>query len=173
MKPNGKLNDDALDISLMMLYAHIMYTSESYDLALEYMFRCHALDEHNPMVCLSISLTFFHLILNRRIEDQARYLLQGMTFLLKYYDSRKYSPNVEERQEAHYNVARAYHMLGLTGQALPYYILVLEETETAEGLGVVLRQELVVDAAYNLQTIYSTVGNLELTKAITERWLVL
>lgn len=63
-------------------------------------------------------------------------------------------------------------MLGLTHLALPYYNQVLEvSTEDASGEPSCLN--LKVDAAYNLQTIYSTVGNIELADAVTERWLVL
>lgn len=78
----------------------------------------------------------------------------------------------EEKQEAHYNIARAYHMLGLTHLALPYYKLVLEEP-TQSTTEEPLRVDLRIDAAYNLQTIYSSVGNTALANAITERWLVL
>ena len=76
--PDGEFTDESLDIPLMMLYGHIMYSSESYDLALDYFRRAHALDPTNAMVSLSISLTYVHLVLNRRTEDQPHILLQAL-----------------------------------------------------------------------------------------------
>lgn len=63
-------------------------------------------------------------------------------------------------------------MLGLNHLAIAYYSLVLEE-HTRSSMEETPQEGLVIDAAYNLQTIYSTAGNLELASAITERWLVL
>lgn len=75
---------------------------------------------------------------------------------------------VEERQEAHYNIARAYHMLGLTNLAVPYYRRVLEEVSQE---GSLVREDLVIDVAYNLQTIYSVGGNYVLAQAIIKKYL--
>jgi len=171
--PDGEFTDESLDIPLMMLYGHIMYSSESYDLALDYFRRAHALDPTNAMVSLSISLTYVHLVLNRRTEDQPHILLQGTSFLFHYYNLRKQSLYTEERQEAHFNVARAYHLLGLTSEALPYYQKVLDEAIDAEKRGEVLSGGHAVDAAYNLRLIYLSVGNLELAVAVGEKWMVL
>jgi general transcription factor 3C polypeptide 3 (transcription factor C subunit 4) len=124
------------------------------------------------MINLSIGLAYVQHALKRKAENRQHIILQGMTFLFAYYDSRKLSPNIDERQEAHYNIARAYHMLGLNHLAIAYYTLVLEE-HTHYSMEETPQEGLVIDAAYNLQTIYSTAGNLELASAITERWLVL
>lgn len=79
-----------------------------------------------------------------------------MTFLFIYYESRVQSPHVEERQEAHYNIARVYHMVGLSHLAIPYYSLVLKQAPSNKGN---LREDLVINATYNLQSIYSMAGN--------------
>ena len=84
-----------------------------------------------------------------------------MTFLFTYYESRVQSPHVQERQEAHYNMARVYHMLGLTHLAIPYYSLVLKLEPDHKGSP---REDLMIDAAYNLQSIYSMAGNLTLVE---------
>jgi len=123
------------------------------------------------MIDLSISLTYIHLLLNRRSDDHAQLLLLGLTFLFRYYDVRKTSIYAEERQESHFNVARTYHMLGLSSHASRYYTLVLNEASNSDHE--LLREDLTTDAAYNLQTIYAMVGNVELAKAVTDRWLVL
>jgi general transcription factor 3C polypeptide 3 (transcription factor C subunit 4) len=84
-----------------------------------------------------------------------------MTFLFIYYESRVQSSHIEERQEAHYNMARVYHMLGLLHLAIPYYSLVLKQVPGHEDS---LREDLVSNAAYNLQSIYSVAGNLAMIK---------
>jgi general transcription factor 3C polypeptide 3 (transcription factor C subunit 4) len=35
------------------------------------------------------------------------------------------------------------------------------------------REDLVIDTAYNLQTIYTMVGNIQLAEAVTRDWLVI
>jgi general transcription factor 3C polypeptide 3 (transcription factor C subunit 4) len=134
----------------------------------DYFFRAYALDPGNPMINLSIGLGYVHYGLKRQSENRQFHLMQGLSFLFRYYESRQLSPRVEERQEAHYNIARAYHMLGLAHLALPYYLKVLEEVQ---GL-LIAREDLVRDAAYNLQIIYAIGGNLEMAKYVTANWLV-
>ena len=63
-------------------------------------------------------------------------------------------------------------MLGLNHLAITYYTRVLEEYERCNADEMEFpREGLVTDAAYNLQTIYETAGNLELASAVTEKWL--
>jgi general transcription factor 3C polypeptide 3 (transcription factor C subunit 4) len=123
------------------------------------------------MINFSIGLCYAHHALKRGAENRQHLILQSLTFFMVYYDSRKMSHKAEERREAHYNMARVHHMLGLTHLALPFYSLVLEEVEH-DGGEEQAREDVVTEAAYNLQTIYSLAGNPELASAITERWLV-
>jgi general transcription factor 3C polypeptide 3 (transcription factor C subunit 4) len=115
------------------------------------------------MINLNIGLAYVHYALKRQAENRQHLILQGLTFLFAYYESRSQSSSIEERQEAHYNMARAYHMLGLTHLAIPYYLLVLKK---AVGQEESMREDLMIDAAYNLQTIYSMAGNPDLTDTI-------
>jgi len=85
-------------------------------------------------------------------------------------------------------------MLGLTHLALPFYEEVLREEEEAlagkgkgkEGDEVMIgggwsggegkgggREDLVVEAAFNLQGIFTVAGNMGLAKRVTDRWLVI
>ena len=123
------------------------------------------------MINLNVGLSYIHHSLKRQAENRQYLILQGLTFLFTYYDTRKSSPNIEERQEAHYNIARVYHMLGLTNLALPYYEKVFGELEGRERES--SREDLVVEAAFNLQGIYAMAGNRELARVVTERWLVI
>lgn len=118
-----------------------------------------------------IGLAYISDCLKRQAENRQYSVLQGTTFLLVYYESRKNSEHLEERQEAHYNMARAYHMLGLPHLAIPYYQKVLDEV--AEGMPRSKREDLVIDTAYNLQTMYAVAGNMELARQVTKRWLVI
>lgn len=122
------------------------------------------------MINLSTGLAYVHLALKRQTDNRQHNIIQGTTFLFRYYDFRKTSTRAEERQEAHFNIARTYHMLGLTHLAIPYYCKVFDEsfkdTRTSD------REDLVVDAAYNLQTLYATVSNLEMAEDITRKWLI-
>lgn len=113
------------------------------------------------MINLNIGLAYVHYALKRQAENRQHLILQGMTFLFIYYEARLQSPHREEQQEAHYNIARVYHMLGLSHLAIPYYSLVLKAASEHEGK---LREDLVIDAAYNLQSIYSMAGNLEMVE---------
>jgi len=119
------------------------------------------------MINLTIGLAHIHDALKRQVENRQHSLLQGMTFIFRYYDTRSESQLIEERLEAHYNVARAYHMLGLVHLALPYYWKVLNE------VGVAIGEDLIIDAAYNMQTIYMMSGNPEMAQSITKEFLVI
>jgi len=121
------------------------------------------------MINLSIGLGYVHYGLKRQSENRQFHLMQGLGFLFRYYESRHVSPRVEERQEAHYNIARAYHMLGLAHLSLPYYLRVLEEAQDL----FIAREDLVRDAAYNLQNVYAMGGNLEMARFVTAKWLVI
>jgi general transcription factor 3C polypeptide 3 (transcription factor C subunit 4) len=179
------VNDD-MDIALLMLYGHILYAGTSYPYALstnkadspfpkkrllivspDYFFRAYALNPENPMINLSIGLGYVHYGLKRQSENRQFHLMQGLSFLFRYYELRHRSPKVEERQEAHYNMARAYHMVGLAHLALPYYLKVLDEIQGSAVAG----EDLVRDAVYNLQNIYAMGGNLAMAKFVTANWL--
>jgi general transcription factor 3C polypeptide 3 (transcription factor C subunit 4) len=122
------------------------------------------------MINLSISLAYVQSALKRQSGNRQSLIMQGLTFLFRYYEKRRASKQVEERQEAHYNVARTYHTVGLTHLALPYYSKVLEEVDENGEKG---REDLIHDTAFNLQSLYAMSGNMDLAKIITDTWLVI
>jgi len=136
-------------------------------LLIDYFLRAFALDPHNPIINLTLGLAYLHDSLKRQIENRQHSILQGLTFIFRYYDARSESQHIEERLEAHYNVARAYHMLGLVHLALPYYWKVLNEGSED------IKEGLFMDAAYNMQTIYMMSGNAEMAQSITREFLVI
>ena len=100
--------------------------------------------------------------------------MQGFAFLFEYHDRRQDEGGISEKQEAAYNVARAFHMLGLTHLATPYYQQCLNFSEIVQhqyaGSGV---EDFAQEAAFALQGIWATNGNEEKALEVTERWLQL
>ncbi|KUJ12679.1 RNA polymerase III transcription factor-like protein TFIIIC subunit Tfc4 [Mollisia scopiformis] len=164
------INSD-MDVALLMLYGHILFTGGSYPYALNYFFRAYALDPSNPMINLNIGLACIHHALKRQTENRQYSIIQGLSFMMVYYQLRLQCPRSEERQEAHYNMARVYHMLGLVHLAIPFYQKVFDEISGVPEQPT--HEKLVLDTAYNLQAIYSMSGNTELAEEVTRRWLVI
>lgn len=123
------------------------------------------------MINMSIGLAYVHHALKRQAENRQHLVLQGLAFIFDYYDSRRQSCSVEERQEAHFNMARTYHMVGLVHLAIPFYSRALEESMSMNR-GTV-REDIVIEAACNLQTIYTMAGNQKLADTVTIEWLVI
>ncbi|KAK8057542.1 TPR-like protein [Apiospora saccharicola] len=178
-----------LDATLLMMYGHILFVSNSFTYALNYFIRAHAREPENPMVNISIGLAYVHYSLKRQAENRQYLIVQGLTFLHKYYDQRLASAGTcsMQRQEAHYNLARSYHQLGLTHLAIQYYQRVLHEIEAnqaleaeAEGENEEARtrrrrrmENLAQEAAYNIQNCCLIGGDMEAARAVAERHLVL
>ncbi|KAI9789279.1 MAG: transcription factor TFIIIC subunit tfc4 [Peltula sp. TS41687] len=172
---NLAVNDD-MDVALLTLYGHMLYAGTNYAFALTYFFRAYSCDPTNPLLNLFLGLCYIHYALKRQSTNRHHLITQGLSFLLAYHDMRMQSPEVVERQEAEFNLARTYHTLGLTHLATPYYEKVLDMSTTImnqAGRPEGTTQDFVRDAAYNLQNIYYTAGNLEMAKKVTDRYLVI
>lgn len=126
------------------------------------------------MIKLSLALGYLHYALKRQADNRHHLLMQGMAFLLEYYDCRKRSSRPSEKQEAEYNVAHAYHLLGLTHLAIPYYERCLAMSAAAQaeqsGCGA---DNFAQEAAFALQSFWAASGNMEKARELTERWLVI
>lgn len=170
---------EALDVALLMLYGHILLTSTSYTYALNYFLRAATLDPANPMVNLSAGIAYVHYGMKRQAENRQFILAQGMHYMFEYYERRARSADVVERLEAHYNVARCYHLLGIYHLAAEFYARVLAEAgehqraaEEREEKGIV-RREFVYESAVNMRAFSLTNGDFDGARALTETWLVL
>lgn len=126
------------------------------------------------MIKLSLGLAYLHYALKRQSENRHYLVMQGFSFLQNYYNDRHISEVLSERQEAELNLGRAYHMLGLTHLAIPYYerCLDLSQASDDEGLESNL-EDFAREAAFTLQGIWATSGRMELAHAVTGRWLVI
>ncbi|KUI64090.1 Transcription factor tau subunit sfc4 [Cytospora mali] len=172
---------EALDVALLMLYGHILLTSTSYTYALNYFLRAAALDPGNPMVNLSTGIAYVHYAMKRQAENRQFIIVQGMHYMFEYYDARVKSGDIVERLEAHYNVARCYHLLGIYHLAVEFYGRALGEAreyQKQNGGGVgegyeLLLKGFVYESAVNMRTYSLTNGDYESARALTETWLVL
>ncbi|KAK7990955.1 RNA polymerase III transcription factor tfiiic [Apiospora arundinis] len=172
-----------LDATLLMMYGHILFVSNSFTYALNYFDRARAREPDNPMVNVSIGLAYLHYSLKRQAENRQYLIIQAMTFLRKYYDHRlRESSSPVQRQEAHYNLGRSYHQLGLTHLALKYYKLVLQEMaangggsseENGDLDGRRKMENLAQEAAFNIQNCCLIGGDMMAARAMAGRHLTL
>jgi general transcription factor 3C polypeptide 3 (transcription factor C subunit 4) len=142
---NGELiMAENMDVALLVLYGHILYSGNSFYPALNYYYRAYALDPENPGILLPIALCYIHHALKRQADNRHYLILQGLSFMSLYRKVRcqkkidqagnndaneKTRTKVSwlsERQEVEYNYGRVYHSLGLLHQAIPCYERALE-----------------------------------------------
>ena len=141
---------------------------------IDYFYRAYALDSCHPMINLSLALAYIHYALNRQSENRHYLIVQGLSFLYSYYDLRRVSDSSSERQECEFNVGRAYHMLGLTNLATPYYERCLDiSEEIRENGGEDNIENYGIEAAIALQGLWAANGQMDLARYITQKWLVL
>jgi general transcription factor 3C polypeptide 3 (transcription factor C subunit 4) len=189
-----------LNALLLLLYGQILNAAGTLTGALNYFFRAQSLDPQNPVILLSIALSYMHHTLLRTCSNRHTMLLQGWAFFQQYADARRewaqrklqeqqkgQNDGVSEREldlegleelierEIEYNRARCYHMLGLADLAIRSYekMLSLAVPSTRAGQeGSMMHTDFAMDAAYAISTIYATSGNMEMARDVTEKYLV-
>jgi general transcription factor 3C polypeptide 3 (transcription factor C subunit 4) len=132
----------------------------------------------DPVLEFSIGLAYLHRAIQRQANNRHLLILEALTFLFRYRElifqkSRGYEGAVAASmsQEAEYNIARAFHQIGLFTLAVRYYERAIQESEGTKGsLG---RRDLVGECAHNLCLVYALSGNMAGVKAVTEKYLVL
>ncbi|KAK4390009.1 Transcription factor tau subunit sfc4 [Sesamum angolense] len=121
-----------------------------------------------------------NLVLGLRLQNKHQTLLQGLAFL--YNNSRLCG----DSQEALYNIARAYHHVGLVSLAATFYEKVLAIREKDYPIPVLPNEnqdhvddkkpgycDLRREAAYNLHLIYKKSGALDLARQVLKDHVVL
>ncbi len=124
---------DEMDVVLLTLYGHILYAGNSFPSALNYFFRALSLDPKNPVVLLSVALSYLHEMAKRQNVDRHMYALQGWAFFEEYVDARrewadkKGDKDLEAvvEREIDFNRARCWHMLGMSDLAVRGYEKIL------------------------------------------------
>ncbi|KAI9931634.1 transcription factor TFIIIC subunit tfc4 [Aspergillus wentii] len=184
---------EEMDVALLVLYGHILYSGNSFYPALNYFFRAYALDEQNPAVLLSIALCYIHHSLKRQSENRHYLIMQGLSFMHEYRRVRERQGSaLQERQEMEFNFARVWHLLGLAHLAVEGYHRALdlgEQIQTHQGglektqSGDILMEDANTsgalvenfsrEAALALQNIYMLSGDTKSATAVTTKWLVI
>ena len=181
-----------MDVVLLALYGQILYAGGSFPSALSYYYRAYALDPKNPMLLLSIALSYTHQMFKRQNENRHMYLMQGLAFFEEYSECRMGQCTKENgekeklvKMEIEFNRARIWHMLGLANLAVSGYGKVLgsntagrhpragDEAVDAVKVTDTLREDFSREAAYAMQTAYAMSGDLDAAMDITEKWLVI
>ncbi|RYP54600.1 hypothetical protein DL768_000660 [Monosporascus sp. mg162] len=186
-----------LDATLLMLYGHVLFISNSFTYALNYLLRALSIDPSNTMIALSIGQCYIQDGLKRQSDNRQYLLAQGFAFLHRYYEARLLAASSSEgamegaatknpnpaalRQEAHYNLARTYHGVGIPHLAAEYYRRALLEEVPGEengggddeGGAIMGSQDLSREAAFNLQQLCLAGGDMEAVRALGERFLVI
>ena len=139
----------------------------------DYYLRALALDPGNAMINLFLALGYLHHALKRQADNRQQILTQGLAFLMDYYDMQIHSEHTAQMQEAEYNVAHAYHLLGLVHLAIPHYERCLALQGSPSSLGPQPGGGIADEAALNLQGIWAVNGEDKFARDITERWLVM
>ncbi|KAL2329125.1 hypothetical protein Fmac_022552 [Flemingia macrophylla] len=134
----------------------------------------------NPLVNLCVGTALINLALGFRLQNKHQCAVQGLAFL---YNNLRICEN---SQESLYNIARAYHHIGLLTLAALYYEKVIaicqrdypipklpnENPDVVENLNpgyCDLRRE----AAYNLHLIYKRSGALDLARQVLKDHCIL
>ncbi|XP_010531166.1 PREDICTED: general transcription factor 3C polypeptide 3 [Tarenaya hassleriana] len=151
---------------------HFTVTSRHQDAAREYL-EAYKLLPENPLINLCVGTSLINLALGFRLQNKHQCLAQGFAFL---YNNLRICNN---SQEALYNIARAYHHVGLVTLAAPYYEKVLEIHEKEyptpklpnEDPNVAEERKLVNcdlrrEAAHNLHLIYKNSGAFDLARQV-------
>ena len=141
----------------------------------DYLFRAFALDPKHPMINLSLALAYIQHAIKRQSDNRQHLLAQGFAFLFEYYRIRSNSDTTAEKQEAEFNMGRAYQLLGLSHLAVPFYerCLALDSRKDDLSNGDVGRDSVSREAAFALQGIWAAGGLRRSALRVTKRYLVI
>lgn len=149
---------------LYYIYATLLYSSRGFVSALQYLNWLERDIPNDPMVNLLSGLSHLHRSMQRLTANRHFQILHGLRYLFKYYDIRSTLYTDMEKQEADYNIGRAFHLLGLVSISVQYYHKVLESYED---------EKLKKHAAYNCIIIYQESGNTELASYLMKKYLTI
>lgn len=145
--------------------------SHHQDAAREYL-EAYKLMPECPLINLCAGTALINLTLGFRLQNKHQCLAQGLAFL---YNNLQLTEN---SQEALYNIARAYHHVGLVSLAASYYEKVLAACEKDYPIPKLLNEnsemenmkpgycDLRREAAYNLHLIYKNSGAFDLARQV-------
>lgn len=155
---------------LLYIYSCLLGSNRTFSSPIVYLTRVYRQYNQDPTICFMLGLAHVHRSMQRNSNNRHLQLLQGISYLLEYKETREHGATVYEKQEIEYNFGRLFHMLGLSTLAVNHYNKVLAYHEQ-------LRDDpaydILMEAAYNLSLIYTINGCTEMSRRITEQYLTI
>ncbi|XP_018398982.1 PREDICTED: general transcription factor 3C polypeptide 3 [Cyphomyrmex costatus] len=123
----------------------------------------------SALLALLIGVTQLQMACQKMSAKKNQLVIQALTFFKKYMQLR----GEEGQQETYYNMARAFHQIGLLPSAIHFYKLVLKENP-----GDLVNQhanllDLRKEAAFNLHLIYLQSENYLLARMYLENYITI
>lgn len=144
------------------IYSVLLYSSRGFLSALQYLSQLENEIPDDPTVNLLLGLSHMQRSMQRLTAARHFQILHGLRYLYRYYDIRNTMYTDVEKQEADYNLGRAFHLIGLVSIAIKYYNKVLNDYED---------EKLKKHAAFNCINIYQESGNTALANSLMEKYL--
>ncbi|BGP45304.1 transcription factor TFIIIC subunit tfc4 [Rhodotorula kratochvilovae] len=185
VRPRGgeRFTPTQLSPVLFTTYGHMLLDSLSYQSAIIYYLRAYEIDKTQPLINLALATAYLQRSMSRKTDNRQHQIAQAFAFLEQY---RKHRGDCLETE---YNLARAFHHLGLQTHAVEHYERVLrrasapapgeadrmpvdgEPAPTPAPAAEVGGTGVAKAAAYNLALLYAMTGTPELARGVAERWL--
>eukprot|EP01120_Amphizonella_sp_Union-15-10_P012769 TRINITY_DN5763_c0_g1_i6.p1 TRINITY_DN5763_c0_g1~~TRINITY_DN5763_c0_g1_i6.p1 ORF type:complete len:795 (-),score=154.08 TRINITY_DN5763_c0_g1_i6:183-2567(-) len=149
----------------IMIGNHALLT-DTYKLAIAHYFQAYRIEPYNPFLNMMIGIAFLSKVMGRILPDRHHQVMLAFAFFFRYY-------NLQNRnKESTYNLARAFHQLGMFNFAIPLYEKVLgwQENFTDPDCD---HPPLVREAAYNLALIYKHSGSEDLARNILREYVTI
>ncbi|CAL1681922.1 unnamed protein product [Lasius platythorax] len=123
----------------------------------------------SALLALLIGITQLQMACQKMSAKKNQLVIQALAFFKKYMQLR----GEDGKQETYYNMARAFHQIGLLPSAIHFYKLVLEEDP-----GDLVKQnanllDLKKEAAFNLHLIYLQSENHLLARMYLENYITI
>ncbi|KAM0938510.1 putative tetratricopeptide-like helical domain superfamily [Dioscorea sansibarensis] len=161
---------------MIMLGHQFTMLSQHQSAAREYL-EAYKLQPENPLINLCVGTALINLALGHRLRNKHQCVAQGLAFLYNYLRI------CNDSQEAMYNIARAYHHVGLVTLAVLYYEKVLTTQEKDHPIPRLPYENFSAsdnyhpgfcslhrEAAYNLHLIYKKSGAVDLARQILKQY---
>lgn len=153
---------------LLYIYACLLGSNRTFSSPIVYLTRAYREYNKDSTICFMLGLAHVHRSMQRNSNNRHIQLLQGISYLLEYKECRQNNASVYELQEIEYNFGRLFHMLGLPTLAIRHYTKVLDYHEQIQDDET---YDMLPEAAYNLNLIYTLNGNTVMARDISERFL--
>lgn len=154
---------------LSYVYASLLGGYRTYIPPIVYLNRAYRHYNKDPTICLALGLAHVHRSMQRLSANRHLQLLQGISYILEYRQLRLLNATVYEQQEIEFNMAKLFHMLGLTNEAIVHYNKVIEYHDDIEDID----HDLLMEAVFNLTLIYNINGNSSMARDLSSTYLVI